>query len=179
MTIPESRERLPQNATEWTADMVETLLAHTAAGKSSREVAALMNSKFQINLTRNALIGKLARLKAKDPNCVIRPMLVREVKIPDNKRVPIKRLRSPIKVANGTTSLAPMYNGPPVPPRKVPDDKFTPLSNSNPMSILDLRRDHCRWPVGEDRYCCETVVTIPNKTSVYCRTHRGVAYYRA
>lgn len=46
----------------WSPERVERLVALAAEAFSSREIAAMLNSEFGINVTRTACIGKLNRL---------------------------------------------------------------------------------------------------------------------
>jgi hypothetical protein len=176
--VPKVRYTKPQVALEWTPEMVELLLKNTAAGLSSREVVFVMHRELGVQITRNAIIGKLSRLKAKDPLCVIRPPVIKAIRILPNAPKVRASPKPPVKVANGTTKHVRMFNGPPIPASELPDNKFTPLSWSKPKSIMDLTMRDCRWPVGEDAYCCEPVISVPQKTSSYCKAHRQMAYYR-
>jgi len=166
---------------EWTPEMVEFLLRLTCEGKSAREVASDFDKYLSITLTRNAVIGKLTRLKAIDPSCIIRPLVPREVKQLDHQRLSLprpKRVRKPkstLPVANGKTKYVQVYDGPSEPPIPVNDNKFAPLGRVEPKGLMDLTRNDCRWPVGEDQYCCEPVLHVSGKTSTYCRTHRQVS----
>jgi hypothetical protein len=166
---------------EWTPEMVDTLLRLTAQGRNAREVASDFDRYLSITLTRNAIIGKLTRLKALDPSCVIRPLVPREVKQLDHQRLSLpkpKRVRKPkseLPVANGKTKHVQVYNGPPELPTPVNDNMFAPLGRAEPKGMMDLTRHDCRWPVGDDLYCCEPVLQVSGKTSTYCRTHRQVS----
>ena len=166
---------------EWTPEMVDLLLRLTSQGRNAREVASDFDRYLNVTLTRNAVIGKLGRLKAIDPNCVIRPLMPREVKQLDHQRLSLprpKRIRKPkaaLPVAQGKTKYVQVYDGPPEPPTPVNDNKFAPLGRTEPRGLMDLTRHDCRWPVGEDLYCCEPVLRVSNKTSTYCSTHRQVS----
>lgn len=167
----------------WTPEMVELLLARTAMGRCAREVALDFQLYLAVTLTRNAVIGKINRLKAIDPTCVIRPPVTKEIKQPDNLRLSLpkpKRVRKPktqalVPVAAGKTKHVKVYDGPPELPTPVNDNKFTPLGRTEPKGMMDLTSRDCRWPVGEDQYCCEPIVRVSGKTSVYCSTHRQVS----
>lgn len=179
MSTVKTRDRLVM--LEWTPDQVEFLLARTAEGRSAREVVLDFAKHLNITLTRNAVIGKLNRLKSIDPNAVARPPVTKEIKQPDNlrlsrpKRIRVRKPKSLLPVANGKTKYVQVYDGAPELPTPVNDNKFAPLGRTEPKGLMDLTSRDCRWPVGEDQYCCEPIMRVSGKTSVYCSTHRQVS----
>ena len=166
---------------EWTPEKVAFLLARTIEGRCAREVVLDFAKHLNVTLTRNAVIGKLNRIKAIDPNAFVRPPMVRQVKQLDHQRLSLprpKRIRKPkatLPVAQGKTKYVQVYDGPPEPPTPVNDNKFAPLGRTEPRGLMDLTRHDCRWPVGDDLYCCEPVLRVSGKTSTYCSTHRQVS----
>jgi hypothetical protein len=79
----------------------------------------------------------------------------------------------PLVLKVGTTIV-------PVATKPIPEDKFVPLDGTSPRPLASLTRQCCRWPVGEDLFCCEPVqIMTEARLSSYCPTHRRISYRAA
>jgi len=137
------------NEPTWTAERVELLKIHFAAGLSCREIAD------DIGVSRNAVIGKLSRLnltreKAGDAR---RPARTDAANRPRPRSVPRLQYRLLQAAAN------------------------EPIHNAHRCSLLDLSEERCRWPIstpGAADFCfCGNP---PIKGLPYCAGHTRLAY---
>jgi GcrA cell cycle regulator len=136
----------------WTPEKIERLRMLWAAGKSARECGAALGA------TRNMVIGKVDRLGLKRPE---RPKVEK----------PIAE-RPKHQISLGLVKPKPA----PSPPRLRADQ---PLPKSRPVSLLQLKRTHCRWPIGDPResdfYFCGAVCGAVAKRTAngpcYCPDH--------
>jgi len=139
----------------WTDERIERLKSHFAAGLTCREIAA------DIGVSRNAVIGKLARLN-----------LTRGPKRED-RRVEARAARGLNTLARlQQEMLAGVYGAAalPDPPRPVIDE-------ANRCSLLELDENRCRWPIstpGADDFCfCGNATP---DAQPYCAGHSRLAY---
>ena len=165
---------------DWTDTDVEKLVALHLKGLSAREIGA------QFNVTRNAIIGKLSRLKAagRCPELgdtvllrkkqhqkitsanILKSTLQRENPRPAPKPIPkpkpvLRLVQKPVEVAPVTEVVTPM------------GDYAQPLHN--------LRRKGCKWiaesppkgGMGDALMCGE----LQHENSPYCAYHRKIALY--
>jgi GcrA cell cycle regulator len=139
------------NETTWTAERVELLKIHFAAGLSCREIAD------DIGVSRNAVIGKLSRLnltreKAGDARRPARTDAAANQ--PRPRSVPRLQYRLLQAAANDE-----------------------PIHNAHRCSLLDLSDERCRWPIstpGAADFCfCGNP---PIKGLPYCAGHTRLAY---
>lgn len=142
-------------ASTWTQERVEELKSCLNAGFSSSQIAR------QIGVTRNAVIGKIARLKLVRVN----DALVRER---EHRRAPSVRHPRIVTQHQILKALRAM------PERLVPP---APSQNANRCSLLELGQGKCRWPINEpgaENFCfCgdKPVDGLP-----YCAPHARMAY---
>ena len=138
------------NEPTWTAERVELLKIHFAAGLSCREIAD------DIGVSRNAVIGKLSRLnltreKAGDARG---PARTDAANRPRPRSVPRLQYRLLQAAANDE-----------------------PIHNTHRCCLLDLSEDRCRWPIstpGAADFCfCGNP---PIKGLPYCAGHTRLAY---
>jgi GcrA cell cycle regulator len=138
------------NEHTWTAERVELLKIHFAAGLSCREIAD------DIGVSRNAVIGKLSRLnltreKAAEAR---RPARTDAANRPRPRSVPRLQYRLLEAAANDE-----------------------PIHNAHRCSLLDLSEERCRWPIstpGAADFCfCGNP---PIKGLPYCAGHTRLAY---
>ena len=138
------------NEPTWTAERVELLKIHFAAGLSCREIAD------DIGVSRNAVIGKLSRLnltreRAGDAR---RPARTDAANRPRPRSVPRLQYRLLQAAANEE-----------------------PIHNAHRCSLLDLSEERCRWPIstpGAADFCfCGNP---PIKGLPYCAGHTRLAY---
>jgi GcrA cell cycle regulator len=138
------------NEPTWTAERVELLKIHFAAGLSCREIAD------DIGVSRNAVIGKLSRLnltreRAGDAR---RPARTDAANRPRPRSAPRLQYR-PLQAAASDE----------------------PIHNAHRCCLLDLSEDRCRWPIstpGAADFCfCGNP---PIKGLPYCAGHTRLAY---
>ena len=138
------------NEPTWTAERVELLKSHFAAGLSCREIAD------NIGVSRNAVIGKLSRLnltreKAGDARRPARTDAANRLR---PRSVPRLQYRLLEAAANDE-----------------------PIHNAHRCSLLDLNEERCRWPIstpGAADFCfCGNP---PIKGLPYCAGHTRLAY---
>ena len=128
----------------WTDEKIAELKSKHQEGWSASEIARLMGG----GLSRNAIIGKMARLNLSNegrPKCP-----------PVELRAKPGKMFKPVK-----PFVREIPPDPPKPPRfkpervcAAPDDPVAPLL----VDIMALRESSCRWPYGEPgngdmRYC--------------------------
>lgn len=128
---------------QWSVEQSDLAKSMWVAGKSSREIAAVLGDGF----TRSAIIGKMHREK-----------------MPRHTTAPTFAFR-PRPAHKPSDRARPHIPASPLPLGRV----WKALPGTAPISLLDLSDHTCRWPVGERpfRFCgCETVAG-----SSYCATH--------
>jgi GcrA cell cycle regulator len=154
---------MSRNDATWTTERVDALRQYFAAGLSCGQIAR------EIGLTRNAVIGKMNRMGLTRP----REVLVRQVRErPVERKSPMRdiwrRDRSP-SVGDQHRMLADAYAEPPRP-------EEIPIRDGRGLSLLELGRDGCRWPIsapGADFCFCGSE---PAKGLPYCIGHARLAY---
>gem|GEM_PF-5096631 len=158
-------------------DMMESLFKQ---GKSASQISAALCAHFPAHpLSRNAVIGHCHR-RGWTRSLVPRPK-------PGPSSRP-KRIRRPPQIVAAPAPLPPPVQRRPSPPPS-PDqvafqtgetfrfDKskaYAALPGIEPIDLMDLSIDTCRWPIGENpvRYCgCHT-----DDGRSFCKTHRKMAY---
>ncbi len=159
----------------WTDETVEQLKQHWMDGKSASQIAGLLGN----GVTRNAVIGKVHRLglagRAKTPSSVAsRPRRMP----PAAHRVAASRLASPApRMMRGATALALAPQA--LSELEQPEFESVVVPMSLRVSIIELKKSMCRWPLGdpatsEFRYCGS-----PTASGPYCAYHGGLAYQPA
>jgi GcrA cell cycle regulator len=142
----------------WTEERLALLKIHFEAGLSCREIAC------DIGVSRNAVIGKLSRLKltrdtGDDPPRPPRRQAAKEKRLKTTPRLQYQILRA-------------IYAEPL--PVEADDD---PADSEHCCSLMELSEAKCRWPIStpgaEDfRFCGTTPVDgLP-----YCPRHSRLAY---
>ena len=142
------------NLPTWTTDRVELLKNHFEAGLTCREIAA------SIGVSRNAVIGKLARLQLTRGPARAEPRPTKAARERSRKSIP--RLQYKI--------LQAVYeNAEPLPE--------VAITSERRCSLFELSNQRCRWPIGtpgaEDFcFCGDT----PVEGMPYCTGHTRLAY---
>jgi GcrA cell cycle regulator len=144
------------NEPTWTTERVERLKNRFEAGLSCREIAD------DIGVSRNAVIGKLSRLKlTRDVGDARRPARKDATTGPRPKAVPRLQYRM----------LQAVY----AEPLPVADDEL--IHNEHRCSLLELSEARCRWPIntpGAEDFCfCGNT---PVEGLPYCAGHTRLAY---
>lgn len=143
---------------DWSEERVGQLRELCEAGLSSTQIAAELGG-----ITRNAVIGKLARLGVKLKGA---PPAHR------TNRQTIK-LRQPKRQQVGGLTLRKFGS-----PTKPSGEEATDLPadfSLNPISLMESKEHHCRWPVsadGEPFMCCGDEKM---RHSSYCARHHRIA----
>jgi GcrA cell cycle regulator len=137
----------------WTTDRIELLKSHFDAGLSCREIAAA------IGVSRNAVIGKLARLQlTRGPaRAETRPRKTAR----ERSRKSIPRLQYQM--------LQAVYED--------PQPALDAIASDHRCSLLELSNERCRWPIstpGAEDFCfCGNT---PADGMPYCLGHTRLAY---
>ena len=141
----------------WTAERVELLKSHFAAGLSCREIAN------DIGVSRNAVIGKLSRLNlTREKNGESR-RTARKDKAKEKRPGSVPRLQYQM--------LRRLY----AEAQPAADNEI--IHSEHRCSLLELSEEKCRWPIstpGEKDFCfCGN---RPLKGLPYCAGHTRLAY---
>lgn len=163
----------------WTEERVDLLKKLWNDGLSASQIAGELGG-----VTRNAVIGKVHRLglsgRAKSPSSSTAAAAQR----PRKPAAP--RVSNGFNAANhlrGNTALAPQLRPQPEArpePRTEPVDPEVVVPFSERVTIMELKENMCRWPMGDPtqadfRFCGQKTDTgVP-----YCTHHCRVAYQPA
>ncbi len=151
----------------WTDARVEQLRTLHAEGLAFSLIGD------QLGISRNACIGKAARLGlSARPHFVNTP--VRRLSPEEQaSRAERHRIR---KLANARARLAKASRGVSLPPQPLPPPPPVPLE-CRPCTLLELTRDTCRFPIGDPgadgfHFCGAQ----PRDGLPYCAQHHAIAY---
>jgi GcrA cell cycle regulator len=141
----------------WTIERVETLKRGFEAGLSCREIAA------QIGVSRNAVIGKISRLKlARDTGGVMIRAAKKEAVDGRRPRATVKLRQIILRAPLGEPDVAAIGE---------------PIHNGHTCSLFELSKETCRWPIstpGAEDFCfCGNP---PIEGLPYCAGHSRLAY---
>jgi GcrA cell cycle regulator len=142
----------------WTTDRVERLKNCLDAGFSCAEIAR------EIGVTRNAVIGKISRLKL---------TRVKDAMAGRRERRLAASVQRPRIVTQHQILMA---------LRTAPEPTAQELAaaNAHRCSLMELGHGKCRWPISEpgaDDFCfCGDA---PVEGLPYCATHSRIAYHAA
>jgi GcrA cell cycle regulator len=134
----------------WTDDRVQTLTRLWRDGSSASQIARALAG----GVTRNAVMGKIHRLGLSGRAKPSRP---------DHRRS---------RKAQPTTSrrpAAPVLRFAPVRPSQAPQ-------SSGSATVLSVRRNQCRWPIGDPLSIDFSLCGCAVERGAYCARHAGVAY---
>ena len=147
---------MPANEPTWTDERVERLKAGFVAKLSCREIAA------DIGVSRNAVIGKLARLNLTRGKSLKARRPAGDDSAKDRRPRSVPRLQYRM--------LRKLYAGPqPTIEEPIPSEHY--------CSLLELSEQRCRWPISTPGaadfcFCGNTPVDgLP-----YCAGHTRLAY---
>ena len=139
----------------WTAETVELLKSRVDAGLSCREIAR------EIGVTRNAVAGKISRLKLSRPKHVSGKHSEQK----DNPKFRRSRVLKRYQILMALRTMQP------------PSAEELTIHNGHRCSLLELTQEKCRWPIGNpaavDFWFCgnKAVEGLP-----YCAGHARIAY---
>jgi GcrA cell cycle regulator len=134
--------------TEWTAERIEEMTFLWSEGVNATDIAAKLGG-----VSRNAVLGKLHRLKLRDRVDAAKASTPKLAVVKAPKAVVVK------------PAPAPVHAGPAL---------IGSVLRPEPLlkTLLDLNNGECRWPVdgerAETRFCCHAV----SQGSSYCEYHR-------
>jgi len=139
-------------AAAWTAERIELLKACFEAGLSCREIA------LEIGFSRNAVIGKIFRLKlSRGGN---QRYSERKVGPKVHRRVTQHRIMTALRAESQPAEDVPSQNG--------------------RCSLLELGKEKCRWPISQP---CDVALWFCGNKPVdglsYCAGHARIAYRSA
>jgi GcrA cell cycle regulator len=142
------------NLPTWTTDRVELLRSHFEAGLTCREIAA------SIGVSRNAVIGKLARLHLTRGPARAEPRPTKVARDRSRKSIPLLQYQI----------LQAVYEN------ALPTQE-DPIVSESRCSLLELSNQRCRWPIstpGAEDFCfCGNT---PVEGMPYCSGHHRLAY---
>jgi len=137
----------------WTAERIEQLRSCFEAGLSCGQIAR------EIGVSRNAVIGKINRLRLLRVNSVI---------------VGQRQRRAPPRLLSQHRILSALRAEP------QPAAEELPVHNAHRCSLVELNKERCRWPMSDpgaqDFGFCgnKSVEGLP-----YCAAHARIAYQPA
>ncbi|MEM7694924.1 MAG: GcrA family cell cycle regulator [Pseudomonadota bacterium] len=144
----------------WTDERIDELRKLWAEGLSASQIATSLGG-----VSRNAVIGKIHRLG-----------LSGRVKTPRAPRRPAPRATpaAPRVMAVGSTVVK-VVEREMIEPEPLPPADVVPLHPA--VSLLDLGRETCRWPVGDpsdENFGFCGAACAPGET--YCKAHAALAF---
>ncbi len=145
----------------WTEDRVETLKKLWTEGLSASQIAKEMGE----GVTRNAIIGKVHRLKLSGRATPSRPPRPRAKPAPKPRIAATAAPRTSAPSVRREVPIAPV----PLEPKPLPSGEFA--------TVLTLTNHICKWPIGdpatpEFRFCGRK----SSAASPYCDSHASQAY---
>lgn len=161
--------RRPRPVSAWSREEVEReLRALWEDGKTASQCASALSRKFDVFLSRNAIIGKVHRLGLRRR----RPSVPRAPRVqPASAEVP-RTLRRVVN-CDGRFHVVEMQEPslPELPAAKIPPDQR--------KGLMELTNSTCRWPYGEpgtpDFFFCGAEEADNAAGRPYCRFHTAYA----
>lgn len=159
-------------AFNWTAEAITELLRLVAEGRSASVIADRMGC----GLTRNAVIGKVGRLR----EAAMRTADTSDVELPRLHSRDVRKAKKIVAHANRKPRMrklvAPLIVVQAGPPLILPPPLAVEPEPREPITLINLRGCTCRWPMwqsdtDERLYCGEMV----KPTSAYCPAHAAIA----
>lgn len=173
--------------TTWTAAQDATLAELWRNGETGAACAAALNARFGLSLSRNAVLSRLHRKVGAD-RAKRSPLRAEQVLA---KVEPASQPKRGVRQALARAGAGdrpqpwtpPKAAAPYVPPPHPRGFDQPRAEKTGPVSLLDLRDHHCRWPVGDSRsgsmrYCgCRKAASGPRGgVTPYCSDHSAVAF---
>jgi GcrA cell cycle regulator len=126
---------------QWTPERIAQLTELWLDGRTCSQIAMELGG-----VTRNAVIGKVHRLKLPPRKVRINPYGLRKVSAPLGRKPQPMRPKKPPRVKPMGIAFPPEF--PPLPERLT--DAWEPLPDRFPLPLIALSDKTCRWPVGGD-----------------------------
>jgi hypothetical protein len=137
---------------------------------SASQTAAMLNTEFGTQYTRNAIIGRACR---DGLNKTTKPSAPKAIAAPKpTKPAPLPKVRIPEQHKPLTAEEIAR-----LPRVIIAKDAWVALPGSNPVGLMALTRKTCRWPIdglGEQHFCGQHVI----ETGVYCIVHAERGFNR-
>lgn len=160
------------SASVWDKEgIVDELRELVRDGHSASRMAAILYRKFKLQISRNAVIGKVHRLGLVMPNSSPK----RKRPKPKAERRAAPRPLKPRFASVGNSALSALYQADPEPFIPSAEELVIPLAERK--SIETLQDPDCRWPIGDpqesDFHFCgkKKVAGLP-----YCEFHARKAF---
>lgn len=159
----------------WTEERVESLRKLWADGLSASQIAAQLG-----NVSRNAVIGKVHRLKlsSRGRSTAATPRVKKATtSAPISKVVKSAPMRT-VTATVGATALKVMFDAQPVVRYRPAEDVVVPISRA--LQLVELTERTCKWPNGDP--LSENFSFCGNdsaETGPYCGYHAKVAFQPA
>lgn len=154
---------MPLEVSNWNEERVEKLKDLWAKGLSCSVIAHKIGGT-----TRNAVIGKVARLGLPGRQITQRAEYKRKHRAEDERRVGKAQRKTRVVLL-------------PLPTTPLPDpDQFDRDRLASSVTLLDLEPHHCRYPVGSTDLSNHRFCGLPAHTGLpYCGHHARVAFQPA
>jgi GcrA cell cycle regulator len=125
---------------EWTAEQIDYVKALVEEGLTGGMIAKGMSERFRLTFSRSAIIGKLRRLGIALANA-------RDAEV--GRRISVaKRKANAARPPRPRKQLSRRFS---LPRFEIPDpdtfDNAIPLEQRK--QLLELKNNHCRWPIGD------------------------------
>jgi GcrA cell cycle regulator len=142
----------------WTIETVELLKSRVDAGLSCREIAR------EIGVTRNAVAGKISRLKLSRPKHISGKHSEQK----DGSKFRRSRVLNRYQILMALRA------------KQQPPAEEVPIRSGHYCSLLELTPEKCRWPISNPgEVDCRFCGNKPVEGLPYCAGHAGIAYQAA
>lgn len=167
----------PRNNFDWTDDIVARVYRLWIEGLSAQTIAREVGA-----LSRSAVLGKMSRMRelTDETGKLLYPAFATRKPMPPKKSARIKRPKTikPLRIATpirASRRAEPMFE-PKTMPIPLNHPVWAPIPGVEPVSLMDLARDACKWPlevpgIRQHMFCGAK----HDPGSVYCATHRRMS----
>lgn len=160
---------------DWTEERVELLRKFWAEGLSASRIAAQLGG-----VSRNAVIGKVHRLKLSSRGRATSSAVTRQKKVASTTKVTRSAPQRTVTMTVGATALAAQFDAEPVARRYLRPVENVVVPISRKLSLVQLTERTCKWPNGdplseEFSFCGNDSA----ETGPYCTYHSKVAFQPA
>src|SRR5579885_3127986 len=164
----------------WTSPLVVELRGLWKAGRTASQCAALMQEKFGIVFSRNAIIGKAHRLglSGRRQSAVVRephaPRPPRALRAPQPIATEMQKVRRVVVNFDGRFRVIEEMQ--PI----LPEMPASEIPLAQRKTLMELTNETCRWPYGEpgtpDFFFCRSEEADSAAGRPYCRRHAAHAF---
>lgn len=165
----------------WAKEHDDAIRRMAGEGMAASAIAQALFDQFGFTVTRSAVIGRASRIgaefvsaravKARQARLLPRVRMARAVL---EKALKPARVAKPVKQPPAPEKVE---DRPPEPEIAIPEAKgFAPLPGVEPVSFMDLTREHCRWPVSGLHGPVTHFCGAPRKDGLsYCQSHAALS----